>query len=141
MRDLQRSKVYAWERKNIAPHDLTPVAFHNVKAIVDYVWKSEGLLYPPLVESMPKQNKTAAGDAFRYRVRFTETTHTWIILHELAHSMTSDIDGNSNQHGSLFMSVYISLVSRYLKIPYATLRDTAAEAGLVVAEAARPVFC
>jgi len=34
----------------------------------------------------------------------------WCLLHELAHAMTSHVDGRSDGHGPLFMGVYVNLL-------------------------------
>jgi hypothetical protein len=138
-RDRQRSAVYSWETANIAPHDRTIVPFAQIKVIVDHVWKDMGLEYPPLVEPLPKQDKSS-GDASREVVRFRETTYTWIILHELAHSMTSIADGPSNKHGALFMGIYLRMAARYLGLDHAVLVKSARDYGLRVTEDAVPVF-
>ena len=146
LRDHQRSKCYAWERIHVEPYDCTPVPFDNIKAIVDYVWENEGLLHPPCVEPMPKQ-KHAAGDASRTTVRFESVTRTWIILHELGHSMSSTVgeteifaEGLSNQHGAIFLGIYIQLLGRYLKMDVSALAHSAEAARLKVKLDARPVF-
>ena len=128
-RDYQRSKVYAWEQEYIAPHDSSQVRFEDIPAIVNYVWEAEGLLYPPAIEAFPKQMKRNAADATRLTLRFHEDqcTSTWIILHEIAHSMTSEAWGNSNQHGSDFVGVYILLASKYLGVRLSDLIVSARE--------------
>jgi hypothetical protein len=140
VRDSQRQKVYDWERSNVAPHDVNYIPLAQVQSIIDYVWAAEGLLYPPRAELLPKQIKKAAGDATRTCVRFRESTNTWIVLHELSHSMTSTVDNVSNQHGALFMGIYIQLLTRYLKLPFGELMESAEAAGLKVKADAKPVF-
>lgn len=138
-RDRQRSSVYDWERIHVAPKDLNIVPFNSIQLIVNWIWEQEGLKYPPIVEEMPKQ-KHALGDALRTKVRFRETTYTWIILHELSHAMTSTVEDVSNGHGALFMGVYIQLLSRYLKLPFGELANSAEANGLRVKLDAKPVF-
>jgi len=138
IRDLQQSAVYAWEQRNIKPHDKSSVPFDQIQSIVNYVWQGEGLQYPPLVEPLPKQVKRHSADALRTVVRFGETTPTWIILHELSHSMTSLHDGYSNHHGALFLGVYIKLAAKYLRLDLETLFASAEAAGLEVSRTAIP---
>jgi hypothetical protein len=139
MRDLQKSKVYKWEQQFVALRDTNPVPFKNIQSIVDYIWKREGLNFPPTVEPLPKQ-KHAGGDATRLIVRFPEKTFSWVVLHELAHSMTATFDNKSNGHGSLYMGIYIQLLSRYLGLKYSDLVWSAQDAGLKVELNAKPVF-
>jgi hypothetical protein len=138
-RDSQRSAVYSWENLNVAPHDRTVVPFAQIEAIVRYVWEREGLEYPPQVLPLPRQ-KHKGGDATRTTVRFGKSTYTWIILHELAHSMTSTVDSRSNVHGALFMGIYCKLLTRYLNIDLDMLMKTAEAANLQVQLEAIPVF-
>lgn len=137
--DKQRFVVYDWEREFISHRDTTIVPFNQIKTIVDYVWKMEGLNYPPLVERLHKNSKYG-GDATRTKVRFQETTYTWIILHELSHSMATDVLEGSNLHGSLFLGIYMQLLNRYMGIPLGYLYDTATARGLVFKKDVRPVF-
>lgn len=138
--DLQRAKVYLWERINVAPYDKNVVSFMLIPQIVNFVWEQEGLRFPPRVERLPKQVRRFCGDATRLCVRFGEETYTWIILHELAHSCTSTVEQMSNGHGSLFMGIYIQMLSRYLKLSYNELVESAERQGLHVELSARPVF-
>ncbi|MGI0023147.1 MAG: hypothetical protein ACRD9Q_09840, partial [Nitrososphaeraceae archaeon] len=64
-------------------------------------------------------NTKAIGKANRIGIWFfeNEVTPTWVILHELAHSMTSDINGNTNLHGKEFVGNYVRLVLKYLNVP------------------------
>ena len=138
-RDRQRSAVYAWERKRVSPHDRSVVPFNQIEFVVHYIWEQEGLSYPPLVKPLPKQAHNA-GDATRTVVRFSKRVPTWMILHELAHAMTSTVDGRSNEHGALFMGVFCKLLHKYLKMDFDELVMSAELAGLKVQPAATPVF-
>jgi hypothetical protein len=136
MKDSQKNRVYAWENSVVSPHDRTAVPFDQIQNIVNYVWSGRGLEYPPEVRPMFKK-KTKKADATRTVVRFGEKTYTWVILHELAHSMTCTCDGRSNGHGSLFMGIYLQLLQTYLKLD---LFESANQSGLAVTPDAIPVF-
>lgn len=140
IRDLQVNKVYSWEKQNIAILDKNLVPIQNIQGIVNWIWGNEGLQYPPHVEELPAQFKKTAADATRFTIRFKKQTYTWIILHELAHSMTSDYENNSNWHGSLFMGVYIYLLAKYLNLNYETLKENARNFGLKVSDKTTAVF-
>lgn len=141
MVDKQQNKMYKWDREVVDPHDTNLIPFNQIECIVEYIWKSEGLKFPPKVEELPKSRyRSAFADATRLEVRFREHAYTKTILHELAHSMTSDLDGESNMHGALFMGVYIHLLHRYLGLEIKHLVDTALEYGLKVNLDARPIF-
>jgi len=123
--DYQQKRVYAWERKHIAHTDTVKISIETAEQIVNYVWAEEGLQHPPKVEYIrDKRARSATGS--RLKVRFPDgLLYSWIVLHELAHSMTSNVDGASNQHGSLFMKVYIKLLHKYQRMDYLMLIATA----------------
>jgi hypothetical protein len=134
--DKQKKKVYSWENVCVAPRDKSVVLFNNIQPIVNYIWQEEGLNFPPTVVRLGEHSPYAAmGD--RLEVHFKSQTETWVILHELSHSMTSLCDGRSNQHGSLFMGIYCKLLNKYLGFDAA---DSARNFGLMVQENAEPVF-
>jgi hypothetical protein len=95
--------------------DRNPISLSGVKPIVSYVWNNEGLKYPPTIEKLTRGKNL--GEGCRYVVRFRDPTYTWIVLHELAHSMTSTINDMSNYHGAFFVGMYMRLLNKYLKIP------------------------
>lgn len=138
-RDLQKNAVYAWERQNVMPFDRNVVPFEQIESIVKYVWASEKLSFPPLVEKLPSQARKG-GDGCRTKVRFQGATYTFIILHELAHALTGICTGETNKHGALFMGMYCQLLNRYLNLDFDKLVQSAKEAGLKVKPDAKPVF-
>lgn len=139
-RDKQKSAVYRWQIRVVAPHDKTPVPFDQIEGIVKYVWTAEGLEYPPLVEPLPKQVRRWCGDATRTRIRFSSTIYTWVILHEISHALTFLHTYENNGHGALFMGIYCQLLSRYLHLDFQQLIQSAEKMGLHVTPDARPVF-
>ncbi len=141
MREFQQSAVYAWENKVIAPLDKTHVPFNQIESIVNYIWKMEGLCFPPKVEELPKQSRKVCARGCRTVVKFPKTgTYTWIIAHELSHVQTCDMDGKSNLHGALFLGIYLQLLGRYLKLDVVELAHSADAAGLEFNLEAKSVF-
>ena len=53
MTDPQRRRVYAWEDRAVAPHDVALVPFVRLQSLVDHVWMQEGLFWPPLGTTNP----------------------------------------------------------------------------------------
>lgn len=139
-RDRQRSRVYAWEHRVIAPRDLSQIPFPAAQGMVDAIWSEMGLRYPPRVEPLPAQARTRVADADRLTLRLPPLTPSWCLLHELAHAMTSSHDGRSDGHGPSFMGIYVQLLGRYLRIEESWLLRSLEEAGIQVRIAARPVF-
>ncbi len=138
--DHQRSRVYAWEDRVVAPHDPTQLGFDAAQGMVDAIWSDWGLRYPPKVERLPRQARRRLADASRLTLRLPDRLPSWCLLHELAHAMTTTHDGRSDGHGPIFMGVYLQLLERYLRLDPAPLRRSLAEAGIAVAQDARPVF-
>ena len=139
-RDGQRSRVYAWENRVIAPHDPSSVAFGAAQGMVDAIWAESGLRYPPEVSALPRQSRTLMADASRLRIRLPPVMSSWCLLHELAHAMTSTADGHSDRHGAAFMGIYIGLLARYLRLDPAMLAHSAMDDGISVDSRATPVF-
>ena len=134
--DKQQNKVYQWEQSIVAPLDQT---------LVKFIWEQEKLKYPPQVILLPNITPSwIIGDATRTTVRFQSSVNTWIILHELAHSMTSQSSGLTNKHGALFVGVYCKLLKKYITKngPHKNVDfvKSAREFGLQVRENAEVVF-
>lgn len=127
-RDSQRSKCYAWEAGLGVERDSVP--YDQIQSIVDHVWASEGLKYPPKVKPLPKQVRKHIADATRLHLRFGETASTKTILHEIGHAMTTDFDGNGDSHGPHFVGTLMLLYSKYLGIPLGDMIKSAREAKL-----------
>jgi len=139
-RDTQRGRLYQWEDRVVAPRDRTTIARGDAQAMVDALWADLGLRYPPAVEKLPPQSRRVLADASRLRIRLPEQTPSWCVLHELAHALTSTHDGRSDQHGPLFVGIYVQLLVRYMGMEAEALLGSLAEAGIAVAVDARPLF-
>jgi hypothetical protein len=140
MRDWQRSRVYAWENRVIAPRDPSRVAFPSAQGMVDAIWLDMGLRYPPLVEGLPAQTRTRIGDADRLTLRLSAHTPSWCLLHELAHAMSTTHDGVSDGHGPIFMGIYVRLLGRYLRLDEAELLRSLKQACVQISAQTRPIF-
>jgi len=64
-RDRQRSKVYAWEERFVAPRDPSSIVFAQAQGMVDAIWAEMGLRFPPKVEPLPRQARSMVADANR----------------------------------------------------------------------------
>lgn len=138
-RDAQRSGVYAWEDRVVAPADPSRLAFAQADGIVRAIWAELGLRYPPRVERLPRQSRCLA-DATRLSLRLGDECPSWCLLHELAHSLSSTHEGHGDGHGPRFMGLYLRLLARYLRLPHVALLESASAAGLVVQADAVPIF-
>lgn len=111
-RDYQQQRVYDWEAT--LPKG-KKIAYDNIQEYINRVWEDMGLKYPPKVMPMPKQMQKALADANRYHIRFRDYGATeQTILHEMAHSMTMNLDGKGHQHNDVFVGVYMTLLEKYL---------------------------
>ncbi len=139
-RDRQRSKVYAWEERIVAPHDPSIIVLAQAQGMVDGIWTEAGLCFPPKIEPLPRQARSTMADANRLTIRLADACPSWWLLHELAHAMTSTHDGRSNGHGAKFMGLYVQLLTRYLRLPMDALLKSAHTAGIEIDTQAVPIF-
>lgn len=139
--DPQKKILYAWEDRVIGPRDRTLIPYARAQMQVDAVWMAAGLLYAPVVHPLHPNTRRYVGKAHRSKVWLPEKrpTPSWIILHEVAHSMTATMEGEIDGHGPKYLWVYMTLVERHLKIPMLTLMATAKQAGLEFEIGARPM--
>lgn len=107
--------------------------------MVDAIWREMGLGYPPKVERLPTQATARQADATRLTLRLPEQVPPWILLHELAHAMTSTHDGVSDGHGPLFVGLYVDLLVRYLRLDRTVLRKSLETAGITINPIVRPI--
>ena len=139
-RDRQRSKLYAWEERFVAPHDASSITFAQAQGMVDAIWAEMGLRFPPKVERLPGQARATLADANRLSIRLANTSPSWWLLHELAHAMTSTHDGGSDGHGPKFVGLYAQLLTRYLRIPTDALLQSLDSAGIGIDPQSEPIF-
>ena len=140
VRDRQRSKVYAWEERFVAPRDQSSIPFAHAQGMVDAIWTEMGLLFPPKVEPLPRQARSTVADANRLSIRLADASPSWWLLHELAHAMTSAHDGRSDGHGPTFIGLYAQLLTRYLRIPSDALLTSLRVARIEMDTRAVPIF-
>ena len=139
-RDRQRSKVYAWEERFVAPYDPSTIVFVQAQGMVDAIWSEMGLRFPPKVEPLPRQARATMADANRLTIRLADTCPSWWLLHELAHAMTSSHDGCSDGHGAKFMGLYVQLLTRYLRLPMDGLLTSLHASSIDIDHQAVPFF-
>ncbi len=129
-RDYQKSRVYSWE--NQFPRG-GHVTFDNLQRYVDCIWHGKlfNLKWPPIVYALAPQERKAIGKGNRASVLFPlEGSTELVILHELAHSMTSTADGHTDAHGPKFVGVYMRLLCEHLNVPLPLLMYSATRAGI-----------
>jgi len=142
MKDPQRFRVYAWEEAVVAPRDPSAIPYEQAQMLVDGVWLAEQLLYPPRVAPMPRQARRtwATGSRTTIRLRQDGPTPTYVILHEVAHALSSTVDGDSEAHGPDYVGLYMGLLDRRLRRTMPLLLFTAAQHGVAFNLAAKPRF-
>jgi len=113
-RDYQRSRIYAWEDRHIHSRDRSVISFEQAQSIVDYVWAEAGRTHPPKVVAISKTATRSVATANRLRIRIPRHgIKTTVLLHEIAHSMTGDID-KPGDHGAACAGTFMQLVSRHI---------------------------
>lgn len=137
----QTKLIYAWERRVVAPRLLSQVPYEDAQAFVNGIWLALGLLYPPQVAPMPKQNRKRWADATRLAIRLPEgSTPAWVLLHEIAHALTNTVHGQGDGHGSDFMGVYMKLLDQFGNLPLALQMFSLQAEEIVFNLAAQPTF-
>jgi hypothetical protein len=138
--DAAARRLYAWEDSVVAPRDASLVPFAQLQALVDHVWAAEGLRYPPRVRPLPRQARRTVARATRLAIEAPPVLPTWVLLHELAHCMTSTAEGGNDGHGPRFVGLYLQLLVRHARMAEAELAASLMAAGIPWDAAARPVF-
>jgi hypothetical protein len=136
----EANRLYAWEDRVVAPRDRSRVPFAQLQALVDHVWTAEGLRFPPRVRPLPKQARATVARATRLAVEAPPELPSWVLLHELAHAMTSTAEGDNDGHGPRFVGLYLRLLARHARMPEEELARSLRAAGIAFDPEARPVF-
>lgn len=139
MSDYQKTRCYRWENTAMAPLGQALVALENAQAFVDHIWKGEGLEYPPRVVLMNHSTVVGATGS-RTTIQIPPVVKTWILIHEIAHSMSSTFDGASCGHGPTWVGLYIKLACKYMGGDMLALMTSARLAKVDFDISARPVF-
>ena len=139
-RDFQRSRVYAWENRVVAPRDPSFISFPEAQGVVNAIWSEMGLSYPPKVEPLLPQAKATIASASRLSIFLPDRTPSWCLLHELAHAMTSTMEGHSDGHGPQFMSLYVKMLAQYLRLDLAELVRSVRSENIRIEPDAAPIF-
>jgi hypothetical protein len=138
--DPEARRLYAWEDAEVAPRDRSRVPFAQLQALVDHVWAAEGLRWPPQVRPLPRQARGTVARATRLAIEAPAELPSWVLLHELAHAMSSTADGDNAGHGALFAGLYLGLLERHARMPRAALEASLDAAGITFEPIARPIF-
>lgn len=138
-RDYQKQRVYNWQT---SIPDGGRIRFENAQSIVDHIWASEGLSFPPKVLPVHPNEKKAAGKANRLNVWLQAEVSLRTIIHELAHSMSTELDDSQEVtgHGPWFMGLYMKMISKYLGVSLPLMLYTAKKDGVDVDINAYPLF-
>jgi hypothetical protein len=108
--------------------------------MVDAIWSDMGLRYPPAVDRLSRRATATIASGNRVSLCLPDQTPAWCLLHEIAHAMSTTVDGRSDGHGPVFMGLYVRLLVRYLRLDEAWLLASLRDAGISIARDARPVF-
>ena len=137
MRDYQQSKLYSWQ--NTIPQGGV-IKIENAQSIVDHIWAAEGLKYPPKVQPIHFNTTKWAGKADRMNIYLQSEVSMQTIIHEVAHSLTMDIDDNCAQHGPWFVGVYTKLIEKYLGVSMPVMLYTLNKYDVDTNVLAHPIF-
>jgi hypothetical protein len=65
---------------------------------------------------------------------------SYLLLHEIAHALTSTAEDGTDGHGPAFMGLYLQLIMRYLRLPEEELICSLNDAGIRYDRSAKPAF-
>lgn len=130
MTSRRDQRLYAWENAVVGPCDQSLVPFAQMQAIVDFVWTEEGLRWPPRVRPLRGARTTMASGS-RVAIHAPGSLPTWVLLHEIAHAMTSTVEGQGAGHGPDFVGVYLRLLVRHCRLDRQLLEQTLRATGIV----------
>ena len=133
-------RLYAWEDREVAPRDLSRVPFAQLQALADHVWAAEGLRWPPRLRPLPPQARATVARATRLAIEAPPVLPSWVLLHELAHAMTSTAEGANDGHGPRFVGLYLRLLVRHARMPEDALVASLRQTGIPFEPGARPIF-
>jgi len=139
MTSARDRRLYAWENRVVAALDRSVVPFERMQGIVDYVWATEGLQWPPRVRPR-RASKATLATGSRLAIEAPASLPSWILLHEIAHALTSTAEGASDGHGPDFVGTYLRLLVRHCRMDRAMLEQTLAADGIRWNPYARPAF-
>lgn len=139
-RDYQRQRVYNWEAEWIRPRIDDTIPFETAVHVGMHIWNELGLDFPPLFKPLAKQTRNWGGKANRTGVWLPDVTSTKTVIHEIAHSLSSDVEGFSHQHGPDWVGMYIKLLDRFTSLSLPELLYTLREAKVDFNLGASPVF-
>jgi hypothetical protein len=128
--DPAARRLYAWEDRVVAPRDRSLVPFAQLQALVDHVWAEEGRRWPPRIRPLPRNTRRVMARATRTAIEAPPELPSWVLLHEVAHALTSDVDGNGLGHGPDFVAAYLRLLVRHARLDPALLEDTLRQDGI-----------
>ncbi|WP_198375029.1 hypothetical protein [Neoroseomonas rubea] len=139
MTSARDRRLYAWENRVVAPLDRSVVPFERMQAIVDHVWAAEGLKWPPRVRPRRASRATLATGS-RLAIEAPARLPSWVLLHEIAHALTSTAEGAGDGHGPDFVGTYVRLLVRHCRLDGEMLARTLAADGIRWNPDARPAF-
>lgn len=128
--DAAARRLYAWEDAVVAPRDRSRVPFAQLQALVDHVWAEEGLRWPPRVRPLPRQARRTVARATRTAIEAPAELPSWVLLHEVAHALGSDVEGNNDGHGPDFVGRYLRLLVRHARLDRGDLEASLRRAGI-----------
>jgi hypothetical protein len=124
----------------VAPRDRTTIEFAAAQSMVDAIWSDMDLRYPPAVERLSRRATATIASANRLSLSLPDQIPAWCLLHEIAHAMSTTVDGRSDGHGPVFMGLYARMLVRYLRFDESDLLISLRDAGIQIERDARPMF-
>jgi hypothetical protein len=134
MRDTQRSKVYAWERKYVFPaFEHASLHLEECVDLIGELSKTYRINSPAVADGRGTRNAYGSRD----RISLPRHLRTFpVVLHEFAHAFCAIFEV-CDRHGPVFVRTYTELLARHAHFKKGYLRDSLRAANVKVAAAYR----
>ena len=117
MKDFQRGKVYKWEQEEFG-WDKEEMTLIELQLLINKI-------VPNVVIKDGRGRKRGAAYYLQREIHLPRRTRVkWYLLHEAAHFLGRD------QHGPLFVSKYLQLLSQYYNRDIDQLKDSLQDKGI-----------
>ena len=112
MRDQQRSKVYAWERKHLQGSTDVRLELREIQQLINRVARHYKTKAPRVTDG--RGRRVACWSPWQFAIKLPRWARTRVVaLHEAAHWIEDVLYGDRAAHGREFVSIFMYLLVKY----------------------------
>ena len=120
--DIEARTLYKWEDQYIRNRLGRKVSLQEARKIIKSIFDNRKFCKTKIdfrflevdILELPYRTKTY-GTADLYTIKLDRYVPLFVVLHELAHSITMTYNVDEN-HGALFLGIYLKIIAAYLGI-------------------------